>query len=285
MNIYYFLFYNNKMKIKDKIQEYINGKDIEIDKNELNSLTLFNKITKQFFASYGNVNEYANKYFDILNLFLDNIKEELKEDLNDNISKYNQIIKLIFIKEEYDSKFDISKSFQFIKLLNYKSIYYILSDLIQEMDSEFYKKDDINDIIFIILLLQGIRNKKFLKLVEKEKGEVEGQKSIIYELSNQIDKILDYIDKNKNMKANMTYAMKTKNQKIPNEIIKYIQEMIAKDETVIKNKLKDKLKKLKDIIDNRISKLKSSSNKVFSSQSHGLSYNDIKKKLSSQKRT
>jgi hypothetical protein len=223
-----------------------------------------------------------------LNLFLNNIKKELKEDLNDNISEYDKIIKLIFIKEEYDSKFDISKSFQFIKLLNHKSIYYILSDLIQNMDSEFYEYN-VNDIIFIIFLLQGLRNKKFLKLVDEEKKEEKEEKSIIYQLINQIDKILDYIDKNKNMKANMTYAMKTKtNQKIPNEIIKYIQGMIAKDETVIINKLKDKLKKLKDIISNdkRIFKSKSNSlsSKIFS-KSHGLSYNDIKKNLSSQKGT
>ena len=174
-----------KKTFDTELKEYLlsvdsdNEDDKELYKNVLQNMnkderfTFIDELLKKPDSLYKTYNNVIHKIYKLLEIFINDDKNRWKKYINDNIDDFEILVMGMYlnrynsISKEYD-KIDINIVFPFIKILNYKSIYKILSKFIIDdyYTLEFYETQFTN--INIALILQAIQNKNFLRKYEKD---------------------------------------------------------------------------------------------------------------------
>lgn len=141
----------------------------------------------------------GEKICKILNILIKKNKRKWKEFINANLEFFKILILNMFGKlgkNEYrnyvlEKKFNLELSFEFIKNLNHKSIYDILTIYVKE-DIQITKE---NYEFIILLILLGIQNNNFLRKIQKNIENIDD----IYMNIKKNEKLLNNIEQNEDI--------------------------------------------------------------------------------------
>ena len=283
-----------KISLKQVLQHYIYKEEKDADKiiisEELEKRVkenkddmkiinfLLNNMLGKMNINHMKTLDKTEKICKIMNIIINKNKRKWKDYINMNITYFKKLIN-IFIDNNY-RQFNLEIANEFIKNLNYESIYYILSK--EDEDVVEYQDYKINDYkLMILIILRGIQNNNFLRKIQKnielinekyveidvlnntsdidddiinekkdEKNEIKLPYFILfrkYELMTYLKKVVEKVEKDIK-KVNTTFYQNYKIKKGKDEEIQYDDEWIKKQvDLYVKNKLsiimEDKLRK------------------------------------------